>query len=616
MVSRVLLCSRQVRAPSGVVCIRVVFRCAGKMVGPRFFSDARIGARGERSLVTLAMLAVSICVAAPSNAAASYLSPEVLNSHVVFSRGCSKIIYSSNRNGPVRPFVVDMTDPTQPTVTAVELPGDRDFLVQSLAPDCRTVAMVSDRYGDGTFEIYLYDLRQGTLRDITKPGPDEGKAAFAPRGRILAYLSDKHLSLYDYAKSIPVEVANPTERFTSVTWSESGGTVYLEDELTNIWEYNLQLRRFRKTWDTPRMSYSPRTIFERNGHLLFASDHESEYSQIYRFNLASGSLEHLYSSPHDQHSPREWDPGHYTFRSVVDASFIAAELRNGKYHTLSPPAGVAYDLSLAFGTPLLLYADDRLPMSLYWSDKGKLRPLLPVSYESRQPDAIPIKNASGMTNFLYLPSKAPKAWVVWLHGGPQGQVSPRFNLYFDFFARRNIAVYPINYPGSTGIGNSYALSGEGRKESIAVELPAVERDIQQLRQLHPEISSYILVGVSYGSILAHLLAAKHPEVSRLVDFSGIADSSAISNIGSNERLYPPMLAIYGENDFSLRNPARSDLLSKYAEHASASRLILPKEGHDIQRRGSIDRILLRLDAFLKPSTRPNEKIGGTSALRP
>ncbi len=491
-----------------------------------------------------------------------------------------------------------MADPDQPTVSAIEINGDRDFIAQSLAPDCRTLAMVSDRYGAESFEIYLYDLKQRTLKSISPPGVDEGKPVFAPHGRTLAYLSDMHLSLYDYAKSTHLEAASAAERFTSVTWSKSGASLYLEDELTNIWQYNLQLRRFRKIWTAPRIGYSPRAISQRDGHLLFASDHESDYSQIYQLDLKRGSLERLYSSPHDQHSPVELDPGHYTFRTVVDASFIAAELRGGKYRELSPPVGVAYDLSLDFGAPLLLYANDRLPISLYWSKEGKLTPLLPAYYSSRQPDAIPIKNASGMTNFLYLPSKAPRAWVIWLHGGPNGQVSPRFNLYFEFLARRNIAVYAINYPGSTGMGNSYALSGKSVEENIPVEVAAVERDIEQLRQLHPEISSFMVVGVSYGSILAHLLVAKHPEVSRFVDFSGIADSNRVKSIGASERFYPPMLAIYGENDFAPRNPARLDLLSQYEKHASVFRLILPHEGHFIQHRENTDQILRRLDGFL------------------
>jgi dipeptidyl aminopeptidase/acylaminoacyl peptidase len=555
--------------------------------------------------------------AAPSKKAAAFLSPEVFNSHVVFSPKCSKIIYSSNRDGFLRPFVVDMTKPAQPLVSEIEISEPRDFVAQSLAPDCRTLAMVSDRDGNGLFEIYLYDLRQRTLENITvRPELDEGKPVFSPIGRFLAYLSASHLSVYDYSKSAHVEVATTPERFKSVAWSESGAGVYLEDEGTNIWEYELEPARFNKIWNAPRMSYSPRAISQRNKHLLFVSDHESDQSQIYRLDLERASLERLHSSSNDQHSPVELSPKHYTFRNVVDASFIAAELRDGKYRALSPPVGVTYDFCNEFGAPLLLYSNDRLPTSLYWANDGKLTPLLLVSYRSRQPDAIPIKNASGMTNFLYLPSKAPRAWLIWLHGGPHEQVSPRFNLYFDFLARRNIAVYAINYPGSTGIGDSYALSGKSEQESIQAQLPAIERDIAQLRRLYPEITSYVLVGVSYGSILAHLLVAKHPEVDRFVDFSGIADTNRITSAGSTKRFYSPMLVIYGSNDFALRDPAREDLLSSYQSHASVSRLVLPNEGHFIQRRGNIDQILQRLDAFLPPSLAPKDKSGGVIPNHP
>ena len=105
-------------------------------------------------------------------------------------------------------------------------------------------------------------------------------------------------------------------------------------------------------------------------------------------------------------------------------------------------------------------------------------------------------------------------------------------------------------------GDSYALSGKSKQESMQVQLPAIERDIAQLRRLYPEITSYVLVGVSYGSILAHLLVAKHPEVNRFVDFSGIADTNRITSAGSTKRFYSPMLVIYGSNDFALRDPAR------------------------------------------------------------
>ena len=81
-----------------------------------------------------------------------------MNTRAIFSRACSTIVYSSNRGGFIRPFMVDMKNPLRPRVSAIEIKEPRNFIAQSLAPDCRTLAMVSDRGGDGLFEIFLYDL--------------------------------------------------------------------------------------------------------------------------------------------------------------------------------------------------------------------------------------------------------------------------------------------------------------------------------------------------------------------------------------------------------------------------------------------------------------------------
>jgi pimeloyl-ACP methyl ester carboxylesterase len=124
------------------------------------------------------------------------------------------------------------------------------------------------------------------------------------------------------------------------------------------------------------------------------------------------------------------------------------------------------------------------------------------------------------------------------------------------------------------------------------------------------------VGVSYGSILAHLLVAKHPEAIRFIDFSGVANSLMIPNVGSSNRFYSPMLVIYGENDSALRNPARSDLISQYEKHVSVYRVVLPNEGHSIQHRGSVDQILRRLEAFMEAPVAPKDAAGGTIGQHP
>jgi pimeloyl-ACP methyl ester carboxylesterase len=354
-------------------------------------------------------------------------------------------------------------------------------------------------------------------------------------------------------------------------------------------------------------------ISEHRGHLLFISDHESDFTQIYDLDLHDKSLKRLYPSSHDLYSPKAPGERRYTFRINIDGNFIAGELRDESYAAISPTTGVVYDFSLDFGTPVLLYSNDRIPTSLVRMMHGRPMPLLPSTFDVRQPTAIPIRNTDGMTNFLYLPSGSPKGWLIWLHGGPHEQVSPRFNLYFDFLVSKQIAVYAINYPGSTGIGNTYELRGVREAQSIAIQLRAIERDLGQLRQLHHEISSLMLVGVSYSTLLGHLLLAQHPEITRFVDFSGVASIDNVPAPQAGTRTYPPMLFIYGQNDFALHQPGRLELISQYESRTSVRRLILNDEGHFIQRRGDIDSILRELDQFLAPA---QQAAPGTSRVGP
>src|SRR5271167_4039456 len=61
-------------------------------------------------ILTVAFTTGGSCWAGRSNC----ISPEVVNTHVIFSRVCSKVVYSSNRDGLVRPFVVEMKNPAEP----------------------------------------------------------------------------------------------------------------------------------------------------------------------------------------------------------------------------------------------------------------------------------------------------------------------------------------------------------------------------------------------------------------------------------------------------------------------------------------------------------------------
>src|SRR5690606_9500039 len=78
----------------------------------------------------------------------------------------------------------------------------------------------------------------------------------------------------------------------------------------------------------------------------------------------------------------------------------------------------------------------------------------PITYTSR--DGLQIQG------YLTLPphSKGKKVPViVYPHGGPSGRSRRGFNPVIQFFANRGVAVFEVNYRGSTGYGKEFWSAG-------------------------------------------------------------------------------------------------------------------------------------------------------------
>lgn len=547
-----------------------------------------------------AILATGGCHRAPPLDRAA----ETLNTTVAFAPGCGRAAYSSNRDGRFRPFVLDLSAGGAGKTTALELDAGEDFFVRSFSADCATLALVSDRGGRGTWDVFLYDLRSGRLRNLTgSDDADDGDPEFAPAGPLLAWLSAGELVLYDRDADRARPAGPAPAAFSALRWAPEGDRIWLEDVDGGIWEYALARDRFRSVWSLPRVGDSPRMASSRGDRLYFVSDHESDVAQIYRLRLRTGAVERVLPSTQDQFSPVELEDGTLLFRTSVDGSFVAAALRGGRVDTISPPRGVTYDVSLALGgAPVLVYAGDGAPASLYAYDpaaRAAPRPLVALGPVAGRPAPRTWRSAEGMPHFLYLPRGAPRGWVVWLHGGPHEQVSPRFNPFFDALLERGYAVAALNYPGSTGIGNVYELRMVPERAWVDRQLAAVEGELSALRRTHPGFGRYAVVGVSYGAGLAQVLARRHPDqVTALVDFSGMVDERAGRHLDGAAADLPPALFIYGRNDAAQQAPTRQALMRGYASSGAVERLVLPDEGHYIRRRGSVARIVDELCDFL------------------
>lgn len=525
---------------------------------------------------------------------------ETLSTKVVFSPRCRRVIYSSNRDDRIAPFMIDFESPT-PSSAPIDVPPGHDLFVRSLSPGCRFLALVADGDGDGTFKVYVFDLATHRLVPL---GPDsranEGEPKFAPQASLLAYLADGRLQLYDPDSARGVATPASPAEFTSIEWSPDAESIFLEDRGTNIWEYRVPERAFKRIWKAPARAYSPRMIQAWDHYIYFVSDHESPFTQIYELDLVSSSLRRVLPSSHPQYSPRRVSSRELLFRTNVDGNVVAMRLRDGRLEQMSPSQGVVYDMSLDFGRPLFVYAGERQITSIYAADPatGALEDLLDHGFQVAQPRPREFRTAEGMVHVVFAADSHPRGWVVWLHGGPHEQVSPRFNPYFDFLTRLGFGVVALNYPGSTGIGKAYELRDVPDSTLVARQLAGIDTALGEVATLYPDFHRYALVGVSYGSALAFLHACEHPAaVTQIVDFSGAATAGTRAALPAACPALPPTLAIQGVNDPAQRSPERRAFVRVRDRTASTRQVLLDGEGHYVGRLGSMRIVLGEMERF-------------------
>jgi len=111
-----------------------------------------------------------------------------------------------------------------------------------------------------------------------------------------------------------------------------------------------------------------------------------------------------------------------------------------------------------------------------------------------------------------------------------------------------------------------------------------------------------VVGVSAGSLPAHFLVSSLKDKPRLVDFSGLAtldQVEALDDSGENKLkgMASNSLFIFGEYDYSLRNPKREALLERFKRNGS-SVVRVSGEGHNLRGREAMERNFRSFNSFL------------------
>ena len=252
----------------------------------------------------------------------------------------------------------------------------------------------------------------------------------------------------------------------------------------------------------------------------------------------------------------------------------------------------------------------------------------PVGWETDDGARIPGR--------LYRPpgGEAPAGLIMWIHGGPTGQMTVTFNARVAFFASRGWAVLVPDHRGSTGWGRAHAQGLAGGWGVVDVADCSAG-----LRVAAEEgwggAGGAVVMGASAGGMTALLLLALHPELCTAgVDLYGVADLESLaatthrfeahythslvgplpeaaelhrrrSPLAVAERIRTPLLILHGSEDPVV--PLAQSLALRDRTLASGNRTemhVYEGEGHGWSRPETVEDELDRTAEFLERHAGP------------
>ncbi|MFZ5609780.1 MAG: S9 family peptidase [Pseudomonadota bacterium] len=252
------------------------------------------------------------------------------------------------------------------------------------------------------------------------------------------------------------------------------------------------------------------------------------------------------------------------------------------------------------------------------------------------PHVFPARDGLSLHGLLYLPANKPAnagkpPVIIKVHGGPTGEARPSFKADIQYFVARGIAVFDLNFRGSTGFGKSFARADNKR------ERPKAVRDIVDAIDWlattgKVDASRVAIMGGSYGGYLTNAALSEFPDrFVAGVSFVGVSDwvqalegaspalkasdreeygditnpedrafFQAISPINKAAAITAPIMVLHGKND--PRDPvSESDRFVAAIRAAGGTAIYLrfPDEGHGIRRLANRVHAYRRIAAFLE-----------------
>ena len=362
-----------------------------------------------------------------------------------------------------------------------------------------------DQGGNENAQVFYYDLNTRAVRMLTQGKGLNGGLVWSHDGRRVAFHSTARDGVsYDLYIAEPGSIAAPRLVYTGfeknwsvAAWSPDDSKLLIsnfvsanESHLYVMDIATVALTPVSEGEETASVSGAQFTPDGRGVYLV--TNRDSEFEQLRRVDLATGASEVLTAHvPWDIDTFARSDDGRFlawvanvdgvsrlTVTDISRRTEVLPPLPDGRIGRIGfDPTGKRLALSLESPqSPRDVFVIELERNSVVRYTKSEAGPVDPLQFVPAELIRFPTFDKTNGKNrevpaFIYKPRglAGPRPVLIDIHGGPEGQAVPTFNVFTQFLVREmGFAVITPNVRGSSGYGKTYLNldNGEDREDAV------------------------------------------------------------------------------------------------------------------------------------------------------
>ncbi|MCV4233057.1 S9 family peptidase [Virgibacillus sp. LDC1] len=568
----------------------------------------------------------------------------------------SRLVFSSSLNGKFNLWAMELEGETSYPYPLTYNDQIASFI--KLDPEGRHILTAFDRDGNENYQFHALPWNGGEPMPLFEGAEADDKHYFvhlSEDGKRLYYVTSKgnpsflnshvyhldtkedHLLHEGEVTSTEMCAVSPDER--TIAYTKVYANTYYVSYVKREGEEPLCL-----TPSPEQVHISGDVLFAGNDQVIFATDFESEFSYVARYDIPQQKFEPLCRIDRESIQLLRYHKDSRTLYIVtekgVEDRLYAYSLDSGELTAIPLPSDIVEQLNVTKSGNLYLLARGAVkPLNIYryadgaWSmiTKNVLTGL--TDEDMVTPEVVTYPSFDGMEiEALLFRAKDHVAngyTVFWPHGGPQASERKQFRSMFQYILAKGYHIFCPNFRGSTGYGSSFVKLveqdwGEGpRKDCLAGMDWLFEQGISSREKL-------FVMGGSYGGYMTLLLAGRNPEYFKAaIDIVGVSNLFTFYHsvpehwkpimerwIGDPERdkdrfikdspityldgMVNPMLIIQGANDPRVVKEESDQIVEALrAKGRDVEYLVFEDEGHGITKKANEKIAYARMVEFLK-----------------